>query len=250
MGDAALNRLGEFITLSPSEIEAFNQTRGERRSVAVRNTIRCQGDPVREIYLLTDGWVISAMDARDGSRQITKIHLPGDLLGVPSVSLTHAAETLTAITPTVVERIPLKAFGHLFHAAPRLAASIFLSTQKERVLLMDRLTSIGRTTADGRIAAFLLLMLDRLQRVDPEVIDSFELPLTQSHLAEVLGLTAVHINRTLRSMDEAGIVERRGCRVRLANIEALQELAAVLPRTFVHEPEWVSQIKQAAGEDA
>ena len=111
---------------------------------------------------------------------------------------------------------------------------------------MDRLTSIGRTTADGRLAAFLLLMLDRLQRVDPEVTDSFELPLTQSHLAEVLGLTAVHINRTLRSMDEAGIVERRGCRIRLANIEALQELAAVLPRTFVREPEWVSQI----GEDA
>ncbi|NUS99791.1 MAG: Crp/Fnr family transcriptional regulator [Sphingomonas sp.] len=245
MVDAALRRLGEFITLSASEIEAFNRTRAETRNVEARSPIRSQGDPVREIFLLAEGWVISAVDARDGSRQITKIHLPGDLLGVPSVALTHAAETLSALTPTVVERIPLKAFGSLFQAAPRLAASIFLSSQKERVLLMDRLTSIGRTTADGRVSAFLLLMLDRLQRIDPEVTDTFELPLTQSHLAEVLGLTAVHINRTLRSMDEAGIIERRGCRFRLADLEALRERAAVLPRSFVREPEWLLQLGEA-----
>ena len=87
MGDAALNRLGEFITLSASEIEAFNRTRGERRSVAVRSTIRCQGDPVREIYLLTDGWVISAVDARDGSRQITKIHFRATSWAFPASRL-------------------------------------------------------------------------------------------------------------------------------------------------------------------
>lgn len=237
-----LHRLREFISPTAVELAAFEKMRRNRRKIARQHAIRSQMEPVDEVYFLLEGWVASCVDVADGGRQIVKIHLPGDLLGVASMSLTHAAETLLAVTPVTVDVVPLQGFGHLFMHCPRLAAAVFLSTQQERVILMDKLTSVGRTGSAQRVAAFLLHIHERLKLMDPALRASFDLPLTQAQLAEVVGVTTVHLNRTLRDLDRSGMIERTGHRITLADLKGLRELAGMPVRRFVREPAWVTSI--------
>jgi len=116
---------------------------------------------------------------------------------------------------------------------------MFLSTQQERVMLMDRITSIGRTTAPRRLAALLVHIHDRLKLIDERSGESFELPLTQEELAQATGLTAVHVNRTFQELDRMAIIERRDGRITLTDLRALRDLAALPPRKFVREPTWL-----------
>jgi len=126
---------------------------------------------------------------RDGRRQIVKVHLPGDMLGFPSLSLVHAGETLEALTDAVICPIPNAVIGKLLMDNPRLATGLFLSTQKERVALMQKLSWLGATSALERMVAFLLDLYDRAKSSGLAKENRFEVPLTQQQLGELLGLT-------------------------------------------------------------
>jgi len=233
-----LHRFMEFVPFEAAELELFTSLSSESRHFRRHDVIRQQGDDVREVYFLSEGWVGSCVDFATGSRQMVKVHLPGDMLGTPSVVLDSAAETLIALTPITIHVIPASAYSRLFMSAPRVAAAMFLTAQKERVLLMDRLTSVARTTAMQRLAAFLLHVYDRLKTVENLDEPVFELPLSQEELADVLGITPVHANRTFAQLDNTGLVDRRGRWITLLNVSGLRSLGAVPDRRFECTADW------------
>jgi CRP/FNR family transcriptional regulator len=233
-----VHRLLEFTRLSDRELRAFHQAQSHRISVDRKKLIRAEGDPVEEIYFVIDGWAASYMDLPNGRRQIVKVHLPGDMMGAPSMALERAADSFVALTPMQLAVFPLEAIASLFEDEPRLALTLFLCAQQERVALMDRIASIGRTSAIQRVAAFFLQLHRRLKAIDPGMDNSFELPLTQIELSQVIGLTTVHANRTLREMDRLGIVYRYRSKITLVDINALSELAGLPERRYVRDPAW------------
>ena len=233
-----LHRFTEFVPLEPAELEFVQSLSTETRRFRRHDIIREQGAPVREVYFLAEGWVGSCVDFATGSRQMVKVHLAGDMLGTPSVVLDSAAETLIALTSSEVDVIPASAYSKLFMSQPRFAASMFLTAQKERVLLMDRLTSVARTAAMQRLAAFLLNIYDRLKIVVELEEPSFELPLSQEQLSDVLGITPVHANRTFAQLDATGLVHRRGRWITLLDIPGLRSLGAVPDRRFECTADW------------
>lgn len=238
VNEAAVHRVHEFAKPMPIELGAFESVAERTLTFGRREVIRAQGDPVNEVYLLTKGWVACSMSVLNGRRQIVKINLEGDLLGVPSLCLTRAALSFETLTPSVVQVISLEAFGKLFMEMPRLALSMFLLTQQERVLLMDRLASVGQTKAVQRLSAFLIHIYERLRQIDCIDGQSFTLPLTQNELAEIVGLTFVHVNRSLRELDRRGLIERSGKRITLTDLAALRDLAGLPERCFVKDPQW------------
>lgn len=240
MNENPFHRLHAFTNPTPLELSAFEGVAEQTLTFRRKEVIRAQGAKVNEVYFLTEGWVSCSMNVLNGRRQIVTVNLPGDLLGIPSLCLTRAAVTFETLTPVVVQAISLDAFAGLFTKLPRLALSMFLVSQQERVLLMERLASVGQTKAVQRLAAFLLHIHERLQRVDPSVDRSFELPLTQADLAEIVGLTFVHVNRSLRELDRRGLIERSGKRVTLVDVESLRELAGLPSHQFVRDPEWLN----------
>jgi CRP-like cAMP-binding protein len=235
-----LHRLNEFFRLQRSEAEAFGRLAVDRRHFSRHDLIQQQSDPTDHVYFLVDGWVASQVDTADGGQQIVKVNLPGDVLGGPSLALTHAAESLVALNRTTVDVIPSKRFGQLFMSSPRLAAAMFLAVQQERIWLMDKLTSIGRTSAAQRLAAFLLLLHERLNKVDRRTGESFELSLSQSELANVLGITTVHANRTIHQLERTGMISRCGRTITLQNLKALRDFSGVPHREFKGVPAWLS----------
>ncbi len=233
------HRLEEFVPLTPEEIRIAEGWTSSKRSVKRHHIIRREGDQVAGVFFLLKGWVGSSVMLRDGRRQIVKVHLPGDMLGFPSLSLVHAGETLEALTDAIICPIPNAAIGKLLMENPRLATGLFLSTQKERVALMQKLSWLGATSALERMVAFLLDLYDRANLSGLAKENRFEVPLTQQQLGELLGLTAVHVNRTLKRLDSSGLLERRKAVVRLIDVEGLQKMTANIPPRFAHHDAWV-----------
>jgi|SRR5579884_1152404 len=237
MRSLPLHRFNEFVPLSSEESELLESLPVDRLQLRRHQVIRSQGDAVRDVYLLSEGWVGCCVDVAAGTRQMVKVHLPGDMLGTPSLTLTTAAETLIALTRVTVEVIPVAEFSSLFMSAPRIAAAMYLAAQKERVFLMDRLTSVARTSAAQRLAAFLLNVFDRLTVVGlAEPV--FDLPLSQDELADVLGITAVHANRTLFHLEESGFIARRGKCITLLDIPGMRSFGAMPQRRFERSRDW------------
>ena len=235
-----LHRLNEFVRLERSDAEAFAALATVREQFDRHDLIRAQGESPENIYFLVDGWVACQVDTADGAQQIVKVHLPGDMLGSPSLALEHASESLIALNQVVVDVIPSKRFGELLISSPRMAAAMFLTVQQERVWLMDRLTSIGRTSAAQRLAAFLLSLHERLNKIDRGAGKTFDLPLSQSEVANVLGITTVHANRTIHQLEKTGMISRSGRTITLANLDGLRDFSGVPQRRFNGMPDWLS----------
>ena len=151
-------------------------------------------------------------------------------MGTPSICLAETADTLFALSPIVVRRLPARAFAALFASAPEFAARMFLSAQLERVALMDRLVAIGARLAMGRVASLLLDLHHRLGRIGLVRGDEFILRMTQDEIGDYLGLTSVHVNRMFRQLEEQGLIARRLQRIRLVDVPALGELGGFVAR--------------------
>lgn len=234
-----LHRLTEFLDLTAPEMDAIIGSAGPPIRVPRGGMLRREGDRVDGIYLLHEGWMGASMLLRDGGRQLVKIHLPGDLLGTPSLCLTTAGETLAALTDSVARLIPLAAFGRLFEEHSRVAACLMLSVQKERLALIDLLASVGRSSAIERCAAMLLDLHDRLEAIGQLHDASFDFPLTQEQVGDLLGLTSVHVNRVLRELGQQGCIARTPRRMTLTDVDALRRLSPYGRRRFVRDPGWI-----------
>lgn len=246
MQDLPLHRLNQFLGLDSRDADAFAALVGtDRRRFDRHDVIREAGQSPPEVYFLLDGWVASCVASQRTGSQIVKVHLPGDILGDPSLSLDHAAETLLALNSVTVAAVPVGALAELFVRSPRFAATLYLMAEQERVWLMDRLTSIGRTSAVHRIGGFLLSLNDRLQAIDPKRPPSFELPLSQQEIGNVLGITQVHANRSIIRLEETGLITRDGRLVTLVDIAKLRKFSGVPKRDFQGTPEWMRVLRSA-----
>ncbi len=232
------HRLAEFVSLTSQDMDVMNGWLAGYRKVSRLRTLRREGDPVTGVYFLLEGWVCSSLMLRNGRRQIVKVHLPGDMLGMPSLVLPAAGETLEAVTDIKVSLIPAAAIGELFEHRPRLAIGLFLNAQMEHVALTQKLSWVGAGNAMERMSAFLLDLFARLDAGRLTEGGRFDFPLTQPQLGELLGLTAVHVNRTLKRLDQTGFIVRGRGWLRIADLAGLQSLAPNLPPRFSGPAAW------------
>lgn len=233
------HRLVDFDCLTADDVERMRNLGGAPVEVPRNAVIRSESSAERSMYLLIDGWVLSSMLLRNGERQILKLHLPGDWLGTTSMATDRAVDTLTALTPVTVRKVSLEALGEVLAESPRLMAFSLLSAQKERVTLMDRLATVGRSTAIARLASFLIDLNERLQQVGQAREGRFELRITQEQLGDMLGLTAVHVNRMVRELERRGLIGRSGMMLRLADLAGLNSIAALPPRRMAADAGWL-----------
>jgi CRP/FNR family transcriptional regulator, anaerobic regulatory protein len=172
-----------------------------------------------------------------------KVHVPGDALGTPSMCMLRTVEELSALTDVVVSHVSLGRFAALCEAHPRLAMKFMLSVQLERVALMDRLSSIGRTSAVQRIAALILDLLERLEPLGQAHGDTFSMALTQEQIGDVVGLTSVHTNRALKALTDDGLISRSGTAFEVVNRQQLAKLAAMPTRLPHVDPPWLPRAR-------
>ena len=225
------HRLEEYAPLDP-EAEQLIEDWTSRAIQLERNTfIRSEGQPVNGVYFLLDGWVASSILVRNGKRQVVKVHLRGDMLGWPSLALERTGESLQALTDVSVVPISNKELALALKSGSNLVDGLILSTQRERVALMHELSWIGTAKALERMAAFFLDLFDRLGAAGLVEGNGFPMPLTQLAIADLLGLTAVHVNRTLRELEKRELIRREKGWIDILDHARLRALAPnELPR--------------------
>lgn len=239
MDDSAFRRFGQFGALSEGELSAIRALVADPQTFPRHTILRREGDAVPSFFMLLEGWAATAITLPDGARQILTVHFPGDGLGAPSMALDQSAASLIAITRVTVAEVTLERFGQLLDQHPRVGAYILLGAQRERIALMDRLTSIGRTTAELRIASFLLDTVERLEPLGLVENNAFSMLLTQEQIGDTLGMTTVHVNRTFRALDKAGLIRRRGTRWQLLDVPGLTRVAKRPSRALRSDLSWL-----------
>ena len=188
-------RLSRRIRLTHDEIAFMESLGAQSVEVARGCLIQRAGEPVSHAFALLSGWAMTYSDFADGTRQIRRLHFPGDLLAMPSMAMRRHVENVEALTHVVFARFERDRLAELFLDYPRLAAIMFIFAQEERISYGDRLCSLVRYSCKARIAFLLLDILARLRAVDPSISDSFEMHLTRAQMGEVTGMTPVHASR-------------------------------------------------------
>ncbi len=224
-GSCLAERLGHYISLTRAEADALAALEDDQRQVRRGAMIISEGEPSRELYVVRKGWLQSSVLLGNGGRQIMRVALPGDILGLPALAFEEAPETITALTDATLCPFDRERLANLFGAHPRLAALLFALTVAERTAMADRLASVGRTPARARVAALLCDIFARVRLVDPAESEAVHVPLTQEEIGDATGLTAVHVNRMIRGLVEEGIIERNGNWIRLLDRARLAEEA-------------------------
>ncbi|WP_052761860.1 Crp/Fnr family transcriptional regulator [Aurantiacibacter luteus] len=226
-GRKVISRLAGFVDLDPSEVQQLVALAGREYRFERGDIIRSENE--HDLYLLIDGWAASAVIVEDGSRQLITANLPGDILGLPGLAVRDPVDTVIALTDVEVIGISPRQIGEAFAHSPRLAALMFLISQEERSLLMERLALMGQASALTRLSALILRMQERHAQIDRNTDASFFMPLTQRELGELIGVTGVHMNALLKELRERGIAVIKARKLTILDRDELIRIAGVSP---------------------
>lgn len=229
--------------LTPAEQAALDRLEERERALRRGGTLLREKDRAGELYVLRKGLMMSSVLLDDGSRQILRFLFPGDLIAISSLVYREAPETVTALTDAAVASFERSALSRLLADHPRLAALLLACDQIERVALTDRLAALGRTSAKARVAAILIEIRDRLRMMDKSVGESFALGLTQEEIGDATGLTAVHVNRMLRQLEEEGMIARESGRLTFTDERALCRAANYVDRYAGLDLSWLPEAR-------
>ena len=207
--DPALRRLMSLTTLSDLEQALILGLGGRRERHSAGDELLVEGDFARRPRFVVSGWASTQRLLSDGRRQVFGFALPGDGVGVYPRMSPPAPFTVVATTP--VETVDAEPFLEAVRLgdSPGLLKAFSAAARHEDQMLLDHIVRLGRQTAYERVAHFLLELHDRLAAVGLAEQQRFPLPLTQEILADTLGLSIVHINRTLQQMRRDQLIEWR-----------------------------------------
>lgn len=203
--------------MSPRERERLEAGIVEVRALEARQVIVRAGTPLRHSMLLTEGIMSRYIDDRNGLRQLVAIHVPGDFVDLhayPLQTLDHDVATMTSAKVAVVPHSQLDA---IISQSPALGRKLWFATLIDAAIHRAWLFRLGRLDAVGRVAHFLCETNMRLVAAGLSDGRRFALPLTQTDLSEICGLTNVHVNRVLRQLREERLCVFRSSLVEITN---------------------------------
>ncbi|WP_245835526.1 Crp/Fnr family transcriptional regulator [Thalassospira mesophila] len=205
-----------------------------RKSFVAGHDLVHQGQSDQAAYILASGWVCSYKLQPDGSRQIVDFQIPGDFLGLRSILLRTSDHSFEPVVDIQAVEVLASDLFDAFEQTPRLATAILWAASRDEAMVVEHLVGLGQRDAEARMAHFLLELGAKLVLVGLGSRDGYDCPLTQYHLADVLGLSAVHVNRVLRKLREDGLATFRNGRVTFDDFDRLAARAGFDPSYLDH----------------
>jgi len=225
--DCPLRQLPCFRSFGPGELDFVSALKSGELHVEAGATVLEQGTSSTHVFTVLAGIGYRQKTLDDGRQQILNFIMPGDLVGLQAAlfqDMEHSIETLTDMTLCVFQRAHLP---ELFRKQPDLGYTVVWHAAREERMLDEQLVSIGRRTARERIAHAILTLHDKASRRGlADRAGVVALPIRQRQLADALGLSVVHTNKTLRHLTSAGHMRWRGGRLEVRDRAALAQIAS------------------------
>ena len=234
--ECALRRSGAFKPISDMELAFINEMKRDHLVCPPGAEIIAAGQDQAELYTLYAGWAIRCKTLPDGRRQILNIILPGDLIGLQGAMFEAAAYSVEAITEVQLCLLPRRKMWSLFENMPELAFDVTWLGSREESIVDENLTSAGQRNAAERIAALIIQLYKRLNVLGMVVNGAMPFPLTQQHIADTLGLSLVHTNKSLAKLRKLGMFSQTNGTLLLSNPKALESLAQYFDEEVAQRP--------------
>ena len=183
------------------------------------------GQMVDYSCLVVDGLAARFDQLANGMRQFTAVHLPGDMCDLHSVPAPVSGWGIEALAPTAFLRIPHKDLRQLTVDYPAIAAAFWRDTIVDASILAKWISALGRRSAPARLAHLLCEVGLRMEQSGEGSRNHFVFRATQGHIADLLGISAVHVNRTLQSLRASGLVRAEHYTYQIDDFDALAAFA-------------------------
>ena len=221
-----LRPLPLFVPHAADELALVQSLKQRELRTPAGHTLIHEGQTDAPLYTLLDGWAFRFKTLSDGRRQILNILLAGDFIGVQQKMGDGAAHGVVTLTEAVFCVFRRDALWAMHREQPRLGFNVTWLTAHEESLVDEHLLSVGRRSAEERIATLLILLYKRAAALLPDAAArGVPFPLTQQHVADALGLSLVHTNKTLRRLERRGLHQIADGRLFLRDPKALARLA-------------------------
>jgi CRP-like cAMP-binding protein len=229
MIDRHLMKLRARDRISRDEEAAIRAAVADSMKVAARRTVVRAHEPIDFSTILLSGIACRRKDLKDGSGLITELHVAGDFTDLHSFTLKYLDHDIVALTPCTFAVVPHIRLREITEQHPHLARVYWFATNLDAAIHREWALSLGRRPAAGRMAHLFCELYVRLGIVGLAEDFGYDLPLTQELLGEALGLTSVHVNRTLQQLRNDGLLEFRQGRLTIKDWDALQATAEFDP---------------------
>ncbi len=223
MIEAHLRRLRKRDTIGAPEERAIREMVSETRRVGAHKVLIHQGEKLEQSVLLIDGWLARAVDMPAGDRHIAELHVPGDFADLHGFTLKRLDHDVIALTESIIGLVPHERLTQLTDRFPHLARVYWFSTNVDASIQRQWAVSLGRRDAISGMAHLFCELLLRLEVAGKTQGLSYDFPLTQDQLASCLGLTPVHVNRTLQALRRQSLIELENKRLTILNFSQLQK---------------------------
>jgi CRP-like cAMP-binding protein len=234
MPEPLFRKLGQFIKLTDDDRRVLSNATQDVRAIGAREDIILEGDRPDVVHLILEGWAGRYKILAGGQRSILAYLIPGDLCDIHVALLTEMDHSIATLSPCRIAFISRSEIATILEANTRLTRALWWATMVDEAILREWLVTVGHRPADKRIAHLFCEMLLRSKAVGLTSDNSFHLPLTQEELGDTMGLSAVHTNRTLGELRNAGLISIDGRRITIPDVDRLKEFAEFNPN-YLHQ---------------
>lgn len=226
-----IRQIGLFGELEAIHLDRARELRSSQASYTSGEYLYREGDKPNKAYTLFNGWVILFKNLEDGSRQILRFSLPGDLLCFKTnkTSMDHSAIALTDITLCT---FPLDKFKETISKLPELSNALISISEVTQKRCYATLTTISKYTAEVKIAYLMLSLFVRMRSLASDDDNAIDFPITQEDIADALGLTSIHVNRVIQGLRKKGLINCDNKKLEIPDQEALAKISKVELQTL------------------
>ena len=195
-----------------------------RRTVPPASYLVREGEAPRTCSVLLAGHAVRHKILGDGGRQIVSLHIPGDGLDLQSCCLNSADHNVQTLTRAELAIIPMAVLRQLIWERPEVSRAILMDVLVESSISREWITNVGRRDARTRLAHLLCEFAWRMDEQQLKGADEYELPMTQEQLGDALGMTSVHVNRSIKALEMDGLIIRNKRTISFPNIAELRSV--------------------------
>jgi len=202
-----LKKLRKRTEISPEEERVLRGLIVETRRVPADRILIRAGEELNNSVFLLDGWMARSKDMATGERQVTELHITGDFPDLHGFTLKRLDHDIVTLSECTIGLVPHERLLEVTRDYPHLTRVFWFSTNVDAAITRELALSLGQRSAIARMAHLFCELYVRLDVVGRTKGNRYEFPLTQRELSECLGLTVVHVNRTLQELRRKGLVE-------------------------------------------
>lgn len=226
VAEQIIRKLRTRARLSDADCDAIRALPFVRRGYEAPAYVLREGEPARKACsFIISGLAFRQKLTADGARQIVSIHMAGDFLDLQHLFLNYADHSVQALTRIECAEIEREALQQVVLRHPSIGRALWTDALVDASIFREWVLNVGRRDARTRVAHLLCEFALRMKAAGLAQEQGYELPMTQEQLGDAVGLTPVHVNRTLRALAADGLIRRERRHISFDNWEAIRTAA-------------------------